>query len=116
MPFIVYKAKKVKLTPAAFQQVIRIFRKKKRNLDNICVKEVYVLDTDDHGEFLTAKGTLIVLVNVNGKPTQFTHLWGGDIRDMLDAFHPELEETDHRVRLDHECHIDDFRGVTYTRY
>lgn len=116
MPFVVYKAKRAKLTPTLFPKVTRILRKKKRNLDNICLKDVYVLDADDAGELLTAKGTLIVLLSVNGGPVQFIHLWGGDIRDMLDALHPEFYDTDHRVRLDHECRIDDFRGVVYTRY
>ena len=116
MPFVIYKAKRAKLTPTLFPQVTRILRKKKRNLDNICLKDVYVLDADDAGELLTAKGTLIVLLSVNGGPVQFIHLWGGDIRDMLDALHPEFYDTDHRVRLDHECRIDDFRGVVYTRY
>lgn len=116
MPFVIYKAKKVVLTQPTFMQLIRIFRKKKRNLDNISVKEVYVLDVDEHSDVIGSSKTLIVLVSVNGSPTRFTHLWGGDIKDMLDAFHPELYETEHRIRLDQECRIDDFRGAHYSRY
>lgn len=76
IPFVAFKAKRAKLTSTLFPQVTRILRKKKRNLDNICLKDVYVLD----------------------------------------ALHPDFYDTDHRVRLDLECRIDDFRGVVYTRY
>jgi hypothetical protein len=113
MPFIVCDARKVVLNADAFQQLTKIFRKRKNNLDNISYHEVYQLTGSDFGE---AKNTLIVLIRVNGGPLRFTHLHGRDLQDMLDAFHPELYETEHRVRLDQECRIDDFRGVAYTRY
>lgn len=117
MPFMICKAKKVVLKQDTFMQLIRIFRKKKRNLDNVSFKAVYVLVGDDKDvDSITPVGTLVVLVSVNGGPVQFTHLWGRDINDMLDAFHPELSETEHRIRLDHQCCIDDFHGTYYNRY
>lgn len=47
---------------------------------------------------------------------KFTHLWGDNIRSMLNTLHTDYYDTEHRVRLDHECRIDDFLGVVYTRY
>ncbi|QKE54389.1 hypothetical protein ACSA002_0750 [Salmonella phage vB_SalM_SA002] len=116
MPFVIYKAKKVIMTADLFIQLTKILRKKRNNLDNLSYRAVYRLEDDDTGLLTSARGTLIVILSANGGEDRFIHLWGGDIKDMLDAFHPELEPAEHRVRLDHQCRIDDFRGIAYNRY
>lgn len=112
MPFVILDAKKVVLNNEAFVKLMPIITKKKGPLTNWQLQEVYQLASDS----FMANNTLIVILSVNGQPSQFIHLWGEDIQPMLDDFNPQVYSTTHRVRLDQHCRIDGERDTYYTRY
>lgn len=109
MPYMIYPAKLVIRDLDAIAQVMAMIRIRKPSDAPLTINEIYIIDE-------SPKSILVILEVGIDKP-QFIHLWQKDIRSLIDAFNPRVHSSEHKIRLDQHCRIDEFSHDKYfTRY
>lgn len=114
MPFVRFKVKEIKLTPATVTGLKRFCGLVNKNID--AVKIVRAFQTVDTDNVPPLENTLLIITRMPHGEKRHTHVWGAQLKEELAVFKPELVGEVLSVRLDDKLHITDEEDSPFKRF